>query len=78
MHLRQSGFIYRGCRPFTKNEERIQNLKGTEDALYIYENELDKSCFQHDMVYGDFKDLTGKTASEKILHDKAFNIAKNP
>ena len=38
-----------------KNEERIQNLKGTEDALYIYENELDKFCFQHDMVYGDFK-----------------------
>ena len=59
-----------------KNEERIQNLKETGDALYIYENELDKSCFQHDMVYGDFKDLTGKTAFEKILCDKAFNIAK--
>ena len=59
-----------------KNEERRQNLKETGDALYIYENELDKSCFQHDMVYGDFKDLTGKTAFEKILRDKAFNIAK--
>ena len=59
-----------------KNEERIQNLKETGDALYIYENELDKSCFQHDMVYGDFKDLNGKTAFEKILRDKAFNIAK--
>ena len=30
------------------------------------------------MAYGDFKDLTRRTASDKILHDKAFNIAKNP
>ena len=42
------------------------------------ENELDKACFQHDMPYGDSKDLTGRIASDKILHDKAFNIAKNP
>ena len=33
-------------------------------------------CFQHDMAYGDFKDLTRRTASDKILRDKAFNIAK--
>ena len=30
------------------------------------------------MAYGDFKDLTRRTASDKVLHDKAFNIAKNP
>ena len=30
------------------------------------------------MVYGDFKDFARKTASDKILHDKAFNITKNP
>ena len=41
-------------------------------------NELDKVCFQHDMAYGDFKDLKRRTASYKILWDKAFNIAKNP
>ena len=29
------------------------------------------------LAYGDFKDLTRKIASDKILHDKAFNIAKN-
>ena len=29
------------------------------------------------MAYGDFKDLTRRIASDKILHDKAFNIAKN-
>ena len=62
----------------TKNKERIQKFKETGDARYIYQNELDKACFQHDIAYGDFKDLTGRTASDKILHDKAFNIAKNP
>ena len=29
------------------------------------------------MAYGDFKDLTRRTASDKILRDKVFNIAKN-
>ena len=43
-----------------------------------YKNELDKACFEHDMAYGDFKDLAGRTASDKILSDKASNIAKNP
>ena len=46
-------------------------------TIYL-SNELDKACFQHDMAYGDFKDLTRRTASDKILRDKAFNIAKNP
>ena len=45
---------------------------------YIYQNELDKACFQHDMAYGDFKDLTRRTASDEVLHDKALNFAKNP
>ena len=45
---------------------------------FIYQKELDKECFQHDIAYGDFKDLTRRTASDKILCDKAFNIVKNP
>ena len=44
----------------------------------IYQNELDKACFQHETAYKDFKDLPWKTASDKILRDKAFNIVKNP
>ena len=56
MHLRQPGFTYSACGPFTKNKERIQKFKQTVDSRYIYRNELDKACFQHDMVYGDFKD----------------------
>ena len=77
MHLRQAGFTYSACGPFAKNKERIQIFKETGDPRYIYQNELDKSCFQHDMAYGDFKDLPRRTASGKILGDKAFNIAKN-
>ena len=79
MHLIQLGFTYSACGPFTKNKVRIQKFKETGDSRYIYQNELDKACFQHDMAYEDFKDLTRRTASDKILHNKAFNIAtKNP
>ena len=78
MHLRQPGFTYSACGPFTKTKERIQKFKETGDSRYIYQNELDKARFRHDMAYGDFKDLTRRTASDKILLDKAYNIAKNP
>ena len=78
MHLKQLGFIYRACRPFTKNKERIQKFKETGDTSYIYKNELDKACFQHDMAYGDFKYIVRRTASDNVLRDKKFNIAKNP
>ena len=77
MHLRQPGFTYSPWRTFTKNKERIQKLKRTGDSRYIYQNERNNACFQHDMVYGDFKDVTRRTASDKILRVKAFNIAKN-
>ena len=78
MYLKQSKFTYIGCGPFTKNKEKIQKFNETRDTSYIYKNELDKACFQHDMAYGDFKDLKRRTASDKVLRDKTFNIAKNP
>ena len=78
MHLRQPGFICSACGSFTQSKERIQKIKETGDSTFIYQNELDKACFQHDMAYGDFKDLTRRTASDKILSDNAFDIAKNP
>ena len=77
MHLKQPGFAYSACRPFTKNKEKIQKFKETEDTKYIYRNELDKVYFQHDMAHGDFKDLAKRTAADKVLRDKAFNIAKD-
>ena len=78
MHLRAAGLTYSACGPFTKNKERIQKFKQTRDSRYMYRNELDKACFQHDMAYGDFKDLTKITAADKVLKNKAFNIAKDP
>ena len=78
MHLKQPGFTYSACGPFTKSKERIQKFKEAGDTSYIYKKELDKACFQHDMVYGDFKDLARRTASDKVLRNKASNIAKNP
>ena len=68
-HLKQPGFTYSTCGTFTKNKERIQKFKETGDTSYIYKNELDKACFQHDMTYGDFKDLKRRTASDKMLRD---------
>ena len=50
INLRQPGFTYSACRPFTKNKERIQKFKETRDSRYIYQNELDKACFQHNMT----------------------------
>ena len=78
MHLRQPGFTYSACGPFTKYKERIQKIMNTGDTRFIYKNDLDKACFQHDSAYSDSKDLIKKTQSDKILRDKAFNIAKNP
>ena len=45
MHLRQSGFTYSACGPFTKNKKRIQKFKETGDLRYIYRDKLDKTCF---------------------------------
>ena len=78
MHLIQPGFTYSACGPFTKNKKRIQKFKETVDNSYIYKNEFDKACFQYDMAYGNFKGIARRTASDKVLRDKAFNIAKNP
>ena len=62
IHLKQPGFTYSACRTFTKNKERIKKFKETGDTNYIYKNELDKACFQHDMAYNDFKDLYKKNS----------------
>ena len=78
MHLRQPQFTYRACGPFTKHKQRIQKFKETEDTNYIYKNELDKACFAHDAAYSDSKGLTKRTVADKILRNRAFNIAKDP
>ena len=50
MHLNQSGFTYSACFPFTRNKQRIQRFMETGYTNYIYRNELDKACLQHDMA----------------------------
>ena len=77
MHLKQPGFTYSACGPFTKNKERIQKFKETGDTNYIYKNKLDKASFQHDMAYRDFKDLVKRTIADKVLRDKAFKIVSD-
>ena len=51
MQWRQPGIMCSACGPFTKNKERIkQKIKEPGGSRYIYQNELDKTCFQHDML----------------------------
>ena len=78
IHLRQPQFTYIVCGPFTKHEERIQKFKETGDTNYLYKNELDKACFVHDAAYSDSKCLTKRTIADKIVKNKAFDIAKDP
>ena len=78
IHLRQPQFTYSAYGAFTKHEQRIQKFKQTGDTNYIYKNELDKACFVYDAAYSDSKDLTNRTAADKILKNKAFDIAKDP
>ena len=77
MHLRQPKFTYSDCGSFVKNKQRIQKFMETGDTRYIYRNELDKPCFQHDMTC-NFKDLKRRTYYDKVLKNKAFKISGNP
>ena len=76
MYLKQPGFTYSAYGPFTKNKERIQKIKETGDTKYIYRNELDKTCFQHDMDYGDLKDLARRIVSDNVLRVKQLILLK--
>ena len=78
MHLRQPRFVYSTCGPFTRHKERMKEFKRTGDTRYIYRNELDKACFEHDSAYADHKDLINRTEADKVLRDKAYDIASNP
>ena len=77
MHLRQPRFVYSACGPFTRHKGRIKEFKRTGDTRYIFRNELDKACFQHDSAYAEHKDLINRTKSDKVLRDKAYDIASN-
>ena len=77
IHSKKTGFTYSACSPFTKNKKRIEKFIKTGNTDFIYRNDLDKAYFQHDMTYGESKDLTKRTQSDKVLRDKDFEIAYN-
>ena len=66
MHLKQLGYTYSAGGPFTKNKERIEKFMQTENIDFVYKNELDKACFQHDMAYGKPKDLAKELNQTKF------------
>ena len=55
MHLRQPGFTYSACGPFTKNKERIKKFKETIDSRYIYQTSLTKLVFSMIWLMGNTK-----------------------
>ena len=61
-----------------KITQRIQDFLSTGKLSYIYKNDLDKTCFQHNMAYNKFKDLEKKAQSDIVLRYKALKIANNP
>ena len=77
MHLKQIGFTYSACGLFIRNKERIEKFMQTGNTDFVYRNGIDKACFQHDMDYGNSKDLTKRTQPDKVLKDKAFKIASD-
>ena len=77
LHLKQPGFTYSACVPCTKDRERIQKFKENYNLKLLCRNELDKACFAHDAAYSYSKDLAKRTISNKILKDRAYEIARN-
>ena len=56
----------------------VINLCQSGNTDFIYRNEFDKACFQHDVVYGKSRDLAKRTQSDKVLSYKVFKIASDP
>ena len=76
-HLKQPRFTHITCGPFTKHHERIKKFRGTGNLKHLYRNELDKACFSHDAAYSDSENIAKRTISDKILKDRADEIASN-
>ena len=75
MHSKQHGVTYCACGSFTKNKKSIKKFIQTGNTDFIYRNDLDKACFQHDMAYHKSKDLAKRN---KVLRNKSFQIISDP
>ena len=76
LHLKQPGFTYTACGPFSKHRERIQKFRETGHLKHSYRKELEKGCFAHDGAYSDNKNSAKRTISDKILKGRAYEIAR--
>ena len=76
-HLKQPGCTYSACGPFTKHRDRNEKFSEKGNLKHLYRSELDKACFAHDAAYFDSKDLAKRPISDKILKDRADEIARN-
>ena len=77
MHLKQLVRLTVLVFHLQKSKERIEKFIQKGNAYFIYKNELDKACFQHDMAYGKSKDLAKRTQPDKVLSGKAFKIVSD-
>ena len=78
LYLRLLKLTYSAVRPFTKNRENNKKINEAGDSRKIYQNKLDKTCFQDRMTDGDFKDLLRGTAFDKVLYQKVSIMLKTP
>ena len=77
LNLKQPGFTYSACGPFTKHREEIKKFRETRKLKKLNKNELDKACFAHDAAYSNSEDSEKITILDKILKDRAYEIARN-
>ena len=77
LHLKQPGFTYSACGTFTKHRERIQKFRETGNLKHLHRSELDIACFAQDAACSESKHLAKRTISDKILKDRANEIARN-
>ena len=77
LHLKQPGFTYSACGPFTKHCERIQKFWETGNLKHLSRNELDKAGFANDVACFDSKDLANRIISDRFLKDRGYEVAGN-
>ena len=78
LYLKQPRFTYNACGTFAKHHERIEKVRETGDLKHVYRNEPEKADFAPNSAYSDSKDLAKISISERILKNRAYEIAIHP
>ena len=77
LHLKQPAFTQSDYLLFTIHLKRIKKFGETDNLKHLYRNKLDKACFTQNATYSHNNDLVKRTLSDKILKDRAYEIARN-